>query len=288
MRRVGLLVVLGILALSLVGCILIHPKTAKVHGIVTNESKEPIAGLIVRLGSSLTVTSENGTFVFHSVTFGTYDLRVEGDASVLYEERINVKNDEVYVEITVEDVTVPVSYVSNFSFEDIDSSTGFARDWKTRTDEGDMEFAIDTMVARTGDASLRLTGMGSDGRNRGPAYQRAVAPEGTYRFTAWYKTYGLSAEDVIRARIRFFDSANKEITGLSEDPQFTVLSSHIKHWLEGDKNLYVYGDISEDAWDKVEMDFVTPVGTARILVELFLWHDVGTVWWDDIYLVKLD
>lgn len=187
-----------------------------------------------------------------------------------------------------DDIPSGANHVENFSFETISPETGFAEGWSTRVDEGVMEFAVDTSVVRSGFYALRQTGVVPGERNRGPVFQRTVAPAGSYRFTAWYQTAGLTDPEAVRVRIRFFDSSNREIIGLSDDPQFKVLSSRVRHYLEGEKNLYVFGELSEGNWNHVELEFVTPMRTERILIELFLWRDVGSVWWDDISLVKLD
>jgi hypothetical protein len=163
--------------------------------------------------------------------------------------------------------------LSNPGFEEMDEETGFARDWEplywSHAPHG--EIAVSDK-ARTGKHSVRLTGVPDHPRK---SYNHLVAQwvevpepgEHNMLLSVWFR----AEEDGVA-----------DLSVMTEDAEGNRLNymhrGHVRGQVE---------DIIE--WDRLEFNFTTCPGTARIRVMLRNWHGgEGSVWYDDASLVVTD
>lgn len=183
----------------------------------------------------------------------------------------------------------PVNLLNNGSFEDLDRS-GFPVGWPTNEFDQKIEISVDRTVVGHGNYSMRVKGSLDTGYARGPrggvrqAISVAGDPTGTrYRFRALYRTDGVVKADGVQFRLYFNDVANQTIHQLPDDPTFRIVSvNNARHRLVGSRHLHLDAAPSPGEWTEVDVTFVAPLGTARVFMSMFLWHDTGTVWFDDV------
>jgi len=79
--------------------------------------------------------------------------------------------------------------------------SGIPLDWEIASIAGQVETVIDSNVAHTGTHSLRIRFAGKENVNYAHATQKISVPPGTYRFTAFIRTEGITTDEGIAFRI---------------------------------------------------------------------------------------
>ncbi len=122
---------------------------------------------------------------------------------------------------------------------------------------------VDPVVYRSHPGSLAISGNSNVAEHGGWEYRvSGVNPGKFYRFTAYYKSAGVPAENwQIVARLDW----RKSGTGRAAEPE------------------YVYRAVREGAWTKVSLETEAPPAAASVVLQLYLSNaPLGSVWWDDI------
>lgn len=275
------------------------PALALVQGVVEDiVTGEKVAGLTVELDGRRVTTAADGTFAIGEVEHGHYTLSVYDGSAHIYTEIVNVA-----AEITQFTVGIDrdPNRVGNSGFEQVDSATGFAHGWERRQFDPVVEYFVDRDVVRTGNLSVRMVGRQSPGTSRPPrgAVRRFVnfdAPTAgeAYKFGAWFKSQGVSGVKNVEIRLTFtgprgnIDLGPMDSLGTAEGfkiispgPESFRVQSHLL-------NLYPETLPALGEWEPIEAIIVPPNGATRVLVELFLWESVGTLWWDDVVVEPIE
>lgn len=186
--------------------------------------------------------------------------------------------------------------IANGSFDELNDS-GFPSGWLTNLFEDKVDLASDGEIVGHGSSSLRIIGtFDSEYRNgpRGGVRQSidvSKDPAGTrYRLRGLYRTEGMIKPEAIRTRIYFNDVVNQAIRGLSEDPDFRVISTkNAAYQFVSDAHFHINPiELAEDEWKEFDITFIAPFGTARMFLSMSMWHDTGTLWLDDVSLEKVE
>ncbi|MFJ3801087.1 Tat pathway signal sequence domain protein [Streptomyces sp. NPDC090088] len=122
----------------------------------------------------------------------------------------------------------------------------------------DADWARDTTVARTGSASLKVTATASNGFITAYNTAKVQVGDGTYTYSAWIRTDGVTG------------------TGAHIDPLFFDASGN----LVGSDHRAFATTGSHD-WEQVSIDLATPAGATRVEFHLRL-SGPGTAWFDDL------
>ncbi len=127
------------------------------------------------------------------------------------------------------------------------------------------QVSIDDSTAKEGKVSVKLHAPSGDDR-AAVNHRMFVIPGATYRFSAWVKTEGVVGGDLPDkgplARILFYED-DKATSG-----QHTIL-------VHAPKN---------QEWTYVSHEFTVPEGMYSMRIDLFMFFQPGTVWWDDVEL----
>jgi|GEM_PF-4857887 len=170
--------------------------------------------------------------------------------------------------------------LNNPDFSRVDEKTGLPADYTYDIHSGDVEFAADGKVFRSGDFSVRIDGWTPNARAR--VWQRVSAPSfkpgATYKVIAWYRTDFIDDPASVAIRVRF-GGADYRLTDdmvLSANGKWTVV--------EGIHFQFYAPELAENEWKSIEATFRAPEGVTNMPVEFFLITVDGTVWWDDVHL----
>lgn len=182
-----------------------------------------------------------------------------------------------------------INLVQNGSFEDNSNDA-----WLSNRLEPEITYSYDDDVAVHGNSSMRVIGRrassapnGARGGVRQFVQLSGDAPE-AYRFRASYRTEGLSKPDSVRIRFMFNDATGTTIRGLSQDPVHRIISNNVNHTYGGTAHLHITAvELADHEWKEIDVTFVPPQHTTEINVGLFLWHDIGTIWWDNVSLERV-
>ena len=158
------------------------------------------------------------------------------------------------------------NYVYNGDFEA--EPTGSVFDWRLNPADG-VKLELDGTVAHSGRRSLRVELGGKQNLSYGGVAQRTVIGEGTYRFSAYAKTDGLSTDRGLAVRVvdvelpGRLDVRTEELTGTSD-------------------------------WRLLEKTFAAGQGTKLIEIQLFREPSLkfdnkiqGTLWLDSVRLERV-
>ena len=139
--------------------------------------------------------------------------------------------------------------------------------WSTRAETAPRTF-VDQSQYRSHAGSLAISGNSNAAEHGGWEYRvPGVEPGKWYRFTAYYRSTGVRAENwQIGARLDWRKPDGKR-AGQPDD---------------------VYRAVREGAWTKVSLDTPAPEKAAAVVMQLYLSNaPQGTVWWDDISLEQI-
>ena len=123
-------------------------------------------------------------------------------------------------------------------------------------------FSIDTAVSYQGEKSLKITGTSM--KDWAIVYNHNLKlPEGSYKFTVWYKTKDLHflPGKGAHVQLKFIDENNKHV----KDLMFPLEKS--------------------EEWKKFSGEFTRPEGAPGCWFHLGLDRATGNVWFDDVSLV---
>jgi predicted amidohydrolase len=126
------------------------------------------------------------------------------------------------------------------------------------------EFAVDSEGGRSGSAAARIRCRGAE--QIGGWRQRCVGVEGgqTYRFTGHFRTEKIaSAQEAVWVKLEWLNAAGEQV---AKD--------------------YVTRFALRDGWARVEDVVPAPTEAIAVEVELGLQWAEGTIWWDDVQMVK--
>ncbi|HHV44340.1 MAG TPA: hypothetical protein GXX57_06710 [Firmicutes bacterium] len=127
------------------------------------------------------------------------------------------------------------------------------------------QVSIDESTAKDGTNSVKIYAPTAQDRG-GVNHRLMVIPGATYRFSAWAKTEGVVGGDLEDkgplARILFYES-----------DQAT----------SGQQGILVHVPKVQD-WTYVSHEFTVPAGMVSMRIDLFMYYQQGTVWWDDVQL----
>ena len=124
------------------------------------------------------------------------------------------------------------------------------------------EMSYDTELSQEGSRSVAVTC--AESAQRGSWQVRVPLTPGSWRFSGWYATEGLTAEprQGVDARITIVDDKGKTLTAF-----------------------HAYGgDGADREWRQAETRFEAPRGTSAAVVYLFNYFAKGKVWWDSVVL----
>lgn len=186
-----------------------------------------------------------------------------------------------------------VNLVRNGSFEEA-KSDGLAAHWGYGVNRGEGEGARDFTMVKDGTVSFRISGISEDCLaqiNQRLDGNDGLVADGTYRLRLWYRTedVGLSTRNEpftvpVVVRLRFRDANGQEIPAtedliLSDAPQHVVYYNNIHLGML---------ELATEEWEEFSVEFRTPANLDYMFLELFLWHTSGTVWFDDVRIVRID
>lgn len=176
--------------------------------------------------------------------------------------------------------------VVNGSFEEIEGDR--PRSFTLVRYAGDtLTAAVDPTVARTGTHSVRIDG---DGTSRS-AFRKRMLIEGgqTYRVSIWYRhdedDGGVQINKTM-LRLMGFDQ-NMQKVFWSMDWMVDKFEGEFQ--IAGGENLHIYAwQDAPNEWKSLAATFTLPHNVTTLDIEGFNWLGEGTVWFDDLSLIKLD
>lgn len=147
-----------------------------------------------------------------------------------------------------------------------EGAEGWTR-WSAREETAPRAY-VDGMVGRSPGGSLAVNGASNAAAHGG--WERRVegiAAGNWYRFTGYYKSEGVAAENwQIVARLDWRTAAGKR----AGQPEYVAHASR------------------EGAWTKLTGEAAAPEGASAVVVQLYLSNaPAGTVWWDDLSLERI-
>lgn len=191
-------------------------------------------------------------------------------------------------------VMAQTNLVVNGDFESFDSNKMLPSGWQTTTfSNSNIEYGVDSEIVKTGKYSMKVKGHASSAAPRGARGSVNqfidIEPGETYRLSAWYRTDNKAGQQTALVRLIFRD-ASDEFVHIRDDFSFEVFfPSALHHEYEGRHLLFVHAVSEEnDDWTHIETFFRAPDKAVRVHLELFLWHQDSTVWWDDVALHRVD
>lgn len=155
----------------------------------------------------------------------------------------------------------PTNLIVNPGYESV--TDGFPDGWGKFIPTGTPEIAADSAAAHNGKVSLRIN---ATANARGNVNQWVSVTENVYYdLSMWVKTANIVSIDLgASVRLQFFNNSGGQTR----------------------TNLIVQSWKGTNDWMKMVYRFQTPPGTAKILIENFIWNATGSVWFDDVKLAK--
>lgn len=181
--------------------------------------------------------------------------------------------------------------IQNGSFEDAGSHA-----WLRNHYEGEIDLFFDPEVSIDGNQSMQVAGTvgGGNAPNGARGGVRQLVDlsshsSDVYRFRASYRTKNISKPDAVLVRFMFNDATGARISNLHLDPLHRIGSNNVTHSYISNLHLHIEAtELAEEEWKEIDVTFIPPSGTDEINVALFLWHDIGTVWWDNVSLERIN
>lgn len=159
------------------------------------------------------------------------------------------------------------NWLFNGDFESEPSGIPF--DWQIGSVAGQADADIDSKVAYTGSHSLRIHFAGTENANYAETMQKTSVPAGTYRFTGFIRTEGITTDKGIAFHI--FDPQGSARLNI-QSTQF----------------------VGTNGWTKVEQIFVVPAATHLVEIQVVREPTLkfdnkirGTAWIDDLSLSRI-
>jgi hypothetical protein len=153
----------------------------------------------------------------------------------------------------------PANLIVNPGFES--AVNGFPANWQKFVPEGTPEISIDSAVHKDGSASVRLRAVTSARASINQTMN--VQGDKDYELSVWLKTDNIVSNDRgVTIRYILFNAGGAKIGD----------TTHIGDW-KGTRD-----------WTKVTHNLHTPAGTAKVMIEFFIWGAKGTVWFDSAKL----
>jgi O-antigen ligase len=160
------------------------------------------------------------------------------------------------------------TWLYNGDFES--EGSGIAFDWRMENSGSDVNVAIDSSVAHTGSHSLRIQFGGKENVNYGGISQTAFIKPGTYRFSAFVRTEGITTDQGIAFHIfcpepgAYLEIKTEQFTGTTD-------------------------------WKKTEKIITLPASAQLVTIQVvrpgslrFDSHIAGTAWIDTVSLSKVE
>ncbi len=155
----------------------------------------------------------------------------------------------------------------NPSFEETAGVASAPVGWQKQTWGMNSNVARDDAVSHNGRMSVRISNPSDNDRGSYALFME-VKPGQQYRFTGWYRTEGVDHYQSGKGVIARFSM-------LQEKEQ--KIASH---------TLMAAGEPRAE-WVQLRYDFLVPDGISWLRLDLFLFFQRGTVWWDDVSLITI-
>ncbi|MBM4080072.1 MAG: hypothetical protein FJ278_10270, partial [Planctomycetes bacterium] len=138
--------------------------------------------------------------------------------------------------------------------------------WSTFSPQGALEYELDTVKPHSGKACGRIDAHGDRVRGAWVSEQVRLQSGKKYRLSVAYRTQDAKTDRPARARLEFYPAQGGAMADLET---------------------FMPGGEPSAEWSVLTHEFTMPAKAERFGVELFLWADAGTVWFDDLKLVEV-
>jgi predicted amidohydrolase len=169
--------------------------------------------------------------------------------------------------VRAEEVSLEKNLVQNPSFEEIDSSTGLPKDWRTWSPREEIapKFEIDSKVAHSGKQSVKTTLSKYADFGHWVTTVSVLNPNRDYVIKCHFRTQNISnVHDSVWIKLAWKDKGGKLFT-----------KEYVNH-VEKDGDWYCAQEVTSGQGK----------GTTLDIELLAKWAEQGTVWWDDVSLVE--
>lgn len=300
-HKIKAIVVLMMLSLIFSSCNLlkgeIPPGTSAVRGYVRDDEGAGLSELGVSLAGETVTTGEDGAFEFNDVNNGSYTLRVIEDGKTIQEISLIVKADIVDLVVTIDK-----NLIDHGGFEGLSLGALPRGPWDLTIFREGAPTTVEIVgdFARSGTNSARISGEKKDNVIPRASVKRYVSLEGgaTYRLSAWFYTSSevtKPASHPILMRLRFYDKGKDTNFPIKDQVDSMILAPSKTHYRTSGDNFVLIDPLEhiDGQWNELFVEFKAPTGTDRMFLELFyekIWNDddAGTLWWDDVSMVRID